>query len=257
MNEIAIYKKPLLAVLADDKKLRSYLPEEILMQSKKIVQTLLITLGVGDKADTNHHVTAIKYLAENCGQYSVREIQHAFTLAIGGKLEIELFQQLNVLVIGKVLAAFEKHKRERLRVYNLNNAFKKQDAKMTEQDKIFYINQAIDKQFSYFLKNRSVDASRIYVYDIFDKMGLMPTDLDYKNSVKKDAIEILKNEYSQKKATYKEEYSEIKKQLKNLDTGTSDLIIVKCKELALLDFLRKQDSNSIEALKNKLLKGNI
>ena len=249
MNEIAICKKPLLAVLTEEKKLRSYLPEERLMQSKKIVETLLISLGVGDKSDTNHQVVAIKYLAENYGQYSVGEIEYAFTLAIGGKLEIELFQQLNVLVIGKVMAAFEKYKRDRLRIYNLKkNA--QEPITMTKDEKQFYINQAVNKQIDYFLEYRAIDESRIFVYDIFDNLGLMPTDLAYKNSVKKDAIEILKKEYTNKKASHKEEYSQIKRVLKKLEIGDSELIKLKCKELALLDFLRKQDATSLETLRS-------
>ncbi|AKG94217.1 hypothetical protein AVT43_gp43 [Polaribacter phage P12002L] len=240
MSNIQIYKPPLLAVLEQEKKLREYNDQERLFACKTIIDGLLLDLGVGTKADVQQHIRAIKYLCDECGKYSVSEIQKAFSLAISGKLEIDLFQQVNVLVIGKVLNAFDNYKKEKLKVYRLKQKTEKETKSMSDEEAKKYTIQAITLQVNYFLENRSVDKSRIHVYDIFDKMGLMPTDIEYKNSVKKDAIEILKKEYSQKKASSKEEFNKIKTNIKLLEIGEGDGVIAKCKELALEDFLRKE-----------------
>lgn len=243
MSNIQIYKPPLLAVLEKEKKLREYNDQERLSACKTIVDDLLLSLGVGTKADVQHHIQAIKYLCEECGKYSVSEIKKAFSLAISGKLDIELFQQVNVLVIGKVLNAFDNYKKEKLKVYRLKQKTEKEIKSMSDEDVKKYTIQAVTLQVNYFLENRTVDKSRIHVYDIFDKIGLMPKDLEYKKSVKNDAIEILKKEYSNKKASTREEFKTIKKNIKLLEIGESEGVISKCKELALEDFLRKETKN--------------
>lgn len=258
MNNLQIYKKPLLAVLEQEKKIREYNAEERLMLSKNIIQTLLIDLGVGKNSDPEQHVRAIKYLSEDCGKYSFEEIQEAFKLAIVGKLhfgksKIDLFQQVNVLIVGKVLTAFDDYKNEKLKIYRLAEKQKREALPMMNKEEIKkFTKQAVEKQIEYFLKYRVVDKSRVHVYDIFDKIGLMPTDLNYKNSVKKDAIDILKQEYSQKKASNKDEFNQIKNTLKSLENGRCDEIKTKCKELALEEFLRKITKNKTELENLKL-----
>ena len=254
MSEITIYKKPLLAVLEQEKKLRDFPEEERLFKCKQIIGNLLFDLGVSKKSEVEHHLRAISYLNKECGKYSVAEIEKAFTLAISGKLEMDLFQQVNVLVIGKVLSAYDNYKKEKLKIYRLAERQKKEMLPpMTKKEEIFYRNQAVNKQIEFFQDNRFVDATRVFVYDIFDKMGLMPIDLEYKKSVKKDAIEILKFEFSNKKATNKDEFNKIKKTLKNLNKGNCEGLIAKCKELALEDFLRKitAEEKLLKELKSK------
>jgi len=242
MNKLLIYKKPLLAVLEQEKKLRDYNEQERLFACKNIITVLLLDLGVGSKSDPQQHLRAIQHLFENCGKYSVNEIKKAFSLAITGKLDIELFQQINILVIGKVLRAFDVYKIEKLKVYRLKKSSENKNPPMSEDEVKAYTKIAAKKQLDYFIENREIDESRIYVYDIFDKLGLMPIDIEYKNSVKKDAIKILKSEYliKQKTASSIDEFKEIKKILKGLEIGKVKGIKNKCKKLALEDFLRKE-----------------
>ena len=111
---------------------------------------------------------------------------------------------------------------------------------MNERDIKLYRFQAVEKQLNYFLEHRQVDESRIFVYDVFDKLKMLPTDLAYKNSVKKDAIELLKKEYSEKKALDRDDFRQIKSALQGLEIGKGNEIVTKCKALALEDFLRKE-----------------
>jgi len=237
MSNITTYKKPLLAILEENKKIRDYEVTERLTISYKIVNDLLLDLGVSSKSDPEQHKRLIQYISEECGRFTFEEIQQAFKMVLNGSLEMDLFQQINVLVFSKVMKLYQKHKNEKLRTYRLNKP--KRDL-MNEKEKRDLMIQGVTKQLEYFFNYRKVDESRIYVYDVFDKLGLMPSDIDYKNSVKKDAIEILKKEYSEKKAKNKDHHKEIKIAIQEINNEKSFLIIQKCKELALEDYLRKE-----------------
>ena len=243
MSNIQIYKKPMLAVLEENTKIRDYAIEKKILYSTKIVNDLLLDLGVGVKVEEEQHKRLIQYISEECGRFTFEEIQQAFKMVLNGSLEMDLFQQINVLVFSKVMKLYQKHKNEKLRTYRLNKP--KRDL-MNEKEKKDLMIQGVTKQLEYFLNYRKVDQSRIYVYDVFDKLGLMPSDIDYKNSVKKDAIEILKKEYSEKKAKNKDHHKEIKIAIQQINNEKSFLIIQKCKELALEDYLRKELKEKID-----------
>ena len=74
------------------------------------------------------------------------------------------------------------------------------------------------------------------------------------NSVKKDAVEILKNEYENKKATSVDEKREFKSILKEIKSEKGGKLINKCRELAITDFFRKTtiDSELLNEFKNKI-----
>jgi len=237
MSNITTYKKPLLAILEENKKIRNYEVTERLTISYKIVNDLLLDLGVSSKSDPEQHKRLIQYISEECGRFTFEEIQKAFKMVLCGSLEMDLFQQINVLVFSKVMKLYQQHKNEKLRTYRLSKP--KRDL-MNEKEKQQLKIQGITKQLEYFFNFRKVDVNRIYVYDIFDKLNLMPKDIEYKNAVKKDAIEILKKEYDGKKAKTKDEFKLIKKNIQEINNEKSFLIVQKCKELALEDYLRKE-----------------
>ena len=198
MSNLTTYKTPLLAVLEQEKKIREYSSEERLTLCFGLVSNLILDLGVSSKSDPEQHQRAIQFLANDCGKYTVREIDKAFKLAIQGYLNIDLFQQVNVLVIGKVLKAFDEYKIQQLRVFRQNKNKELQSRPMTEKEKKEYIKNAVFKQLDFFKQNGFCDENRFFVYDIFEKDGLLILDKETKLSIKKDAIEILKKEYERK-----------------------------------------------------------
>tara|TARA_R110002020_G_scaffold218594_5_gene426506 strand:+ start:318 stop:1100 length:783 start_codon:yes stop_codon:yes gene_type:complete len=259
MANIQVYKKPQLILLEEKKKIRDYPAEQRLAFSYKIVENLLADLGVGKNSDTEHHKRVIKAIADDYGKYTFEEIQNAFKLAIMGVLNIELFQQINVLVFAKVMKLYEEHKKNKLRTYRLNKQ-KPIEQEMTNEEIQKFTEQALTKQLTNFLQTRTIDKKRIYVYDIFDKAGMMPTDIQYKKSVHKDAITILKQEYQTKKANSREEHKQIKKFLAEVtDQSLTEEIKWKCKELALEDFLRKEIKNAedVNRLIEKVFENNL
>jgi hypothetical protein len=253
MSNLTTYKTPLLAVLEQEKKIREYSEEERLTLSLNLVTNLLLDLGVSSKSDPEQHQRAIQFLANDCGKYTIREIDKAFKLAIQGYLNIDLFQQVNVLVIGKVLKAFDDYKIEQLRVFRQKKIKQEQSQIMTEQEKNEYIKHAILKQILFFKENGYCDENRFFVYDLFEKNGLLNLDKETKLKIKKQAIESLKKEYNTKRAKDRYENKLLKEKIKDLDKEKSDEIKIRCKVLALEYYLKKAINNKKETEKiNKL-----
>jgi len=171
MNKLVNYKKPELVVLNELKKIMDYEPEEKLTKSASVVKTLILNLGVGNNSDENQHIQAIKYINENCKDYSFEEIIKAFQLAIEGKLNIQLFQQLNSLVIGNVLREFEVYKRRNLQDYNRKNAEIK---KVNESNFDIYKHSLY--LFNKFKKENRIDKDEIFecVYEYLYNKKLLP-----------------------------------------------------------------------------------
>lgn len=255
MSNIQVYKQPLLAVIEQETKIREMPNEERLMKCTQIVANLLLDLGVGSKSDPQQHLRVISFLADDCGKYSVKEVEYAFKLAIQGKIGVDLFQQINKLVVGKVLKAYDDYKTEKLRNFRANKSLTIDTKKTMSESEILVINNSIAKEaLDLFLDHGIVNTDKIYVYDVLKKMGCMSDDLDYMNSVKKDAVEILKNEYENKKATSVDEKREFKSILKEIKSEKGGKLINKCRELAITDFFRKItiDSELLNEFKNKI-----
>lgn len=237
MANLQTYKKPNLAILEEKTKIRDYSFDKKILNSTKIVRDLLIDLGVGTKVDEEQHKRVVKFISEECGEFSYEEVQEAFKMVLRGDLEMDLFQQINVLVVSKVLRLYQKNKNEKLKNYRLS---KNKTDSISDEEKAKLRIDGVRKQLTYFFHNRKVDETRIYVYDVFDKKGLMPTDIEYKNSVKKDAMKILKDHYNNVIKSSREEFKEIKNIVNDINNGKGAQLVWKCKELALEDYLRKE-----------------
>ena len=245
MSNIQIYKQPMLVTIEQETKLREMPDEERLMKCTQIVANLLLDLGVSSKSDPQQHLRVIKFLSDDCGKYTVKEIELSFKLAIQGKLEIDLFQQINVLVVGKVLNSFDNYKIEKLRNFRTESLKEKQiKNQMNEKEIELSNNSIIKEQFDLFIEKRIVNPKRFYAYDILDEKGYMPTELKYKKEVHKDAVEILLSEYNQKKAISIDDKRSLKTIIDKIKKGEGGKVVNKCKELALYDFFKKLTKES-------------
>lgn len=250
MNKLQIYKTPELAILEQNKKLRDYSEIERLTIAKNLVDNLLGDLGVSAKADTNHHVRAIKHIAETLLNYAPEEIEKAFQMYINHEFKLEVYQQLNSVVIGNVLREYEFNKKEKLAEYRRKVAQEKV-VPMTKEEESEYTKLAVQKSLNYFIEYREVDKERIYVYDILDSLGKLPTDIGEKNRIKEDAKMICEREQSELKPSTideKREFAQILKQIKN---GSHSKIITKCKELVLAKFYRNLKGKKLTEFKTE------
>jgi hypothetical protein len=183
---------------------------------------------------------------------SLNEIDYAFKMERYGEFgkRIEHFQLFNAEYVGSVIdryCAWKEFKKK-----NNISTVKIQESISSDQ-KTKIENDIVVRFIKSYLISKTVDEEYFYVYDILDKRGLMNKDLDYKNSVKADAIYILKQEYNAKKAGSADEFKQIKSTLKTIESGLGGGIKQKCKILALEEFFRNlcKDENKLKEFKLK------
>jgi len=182
MSNIEIYKKPELMVLSESKKLRNYDQTERLTISKKIIENLLNKLGVGNKSNEQHHIAAIKFLSEN-KEFAPEEFDKAFNLAIEGILGVDIFQQVNCVVIGKVMVAYRNYRTENLKSYKHKQQLLKANITMTKEEQEFSIIEGCDRLFREYKFNKTISGVYVHIYDHLFKKGLLPTDKLYKDLI--------------------------------------------------------------------------
>ena len=241
MSNIKQYKPPLLAILEQNKKLRDYTPEERLTISKKLVVDLLGDLGVSAKADTNHHIRAIKYIHESCINYAPEEIEKAFALAINGEIRIDLYQQINALVIGKVMREFEFYKKERLKTHRRKMQERQQQQEVeqpTDQEKENIMIEAVDRLQKEYQQHKRIISACIHVYDHLFKTHKLPKHTDeFRDRIHKKAVIVAQNEYMVSIDNY-EDHKIVKRALAEIEKGTSDKIIPVAKRIILEEYFK-------------------
>ncbi len=161
MPNIATYKKPQLAILSDAKKMREYSDTDRLTIAKNIVNGLLIKLGVSGKSNTSHHIEVIRFIADN-KEFTPEEFTKAFDLAIDGELKIDLFQQLNRVVMGRVMSLYKTYKIEKLRAYRQR---KEPEKPLTPDEQKQLITDAIKDEFTNYKFSGELNENRNYLYD--------------------------------------------------------------------------------------------
>ncbi len=205
MPNLTTYKKPELAVISEVKKMREYNDIERNTIARLIVNGLMGRLGVSGKATTTHHVESIRFIREN-KEFTPEEFTKAFELAIEGELKIDLFQQLNCVVIGRVMSLYKAYKIEKLRAYRQR---KTPEKPLTPEQQKQLIRDAIKDEFTNYKFSGELNANRNYLYDELN-------------------IEV---EDKFKKVAWKHSIAEVKKEQNQLikrDRATKSILKAKC-----------------------------
>lgn len=228
MSNIEIYKKPELAVISDSKKMRSYNEVERRAISSKIVLELLVKLGVGKNSNEEHHLEAIKYISKN-KEFAPEEFTKAFELVLSGVLKIELFQQVNCLIIGKVMNLYKNHKNEKLKVYRQKLQLKEnKQSEISDEEKHKLFINGIKTTFEEYKETGVIPNSRLYLYYEFFKMdGVLPKDSVTKKAIYKESCERIK-----KLRVLSRQDKEISKIIKP-DGNPNNEVLNECKRLSL------------------------
>ena len=259
MSNIQIYKKPELQILSEKPKFRSMNEEQRNGMAHKIVEKLSNMLGVSSRANENHVIETIGFIAENYPNHSPDEIIKAFQLALSGKLDVELFQQLNSIVIGKVMKMYDRFKLNELSDYRRKQAEEKakSEFELSEEQKRAINNKAVLLSLDYYLENGSVDKTRLYVYDTLVKRELLSVSNEEKSRMYRENLEIVRNEYQNAKSEAKTSFNksifeEFSNKLSNLGQSKNQDAINKCKEQLLMRFfMRLNTEEKINEFKAK------
>jgi len=208
MNKLQIIQKPELQLISETKKLRAYSEVERLTLAKNIVVSLLNKLGVGNKSNEQHHIEVIKFIANN-KIFTPEEFEKAFNLAIEGLLAIDLFQQLNCIIVGKVMDEYRNYRKTNLKNYKHQLQLQQSTIKeITESEKKELFINTLKDEFQNFKETEKVNDMRNWLYDKLVDNGLKVSD-------------------SAKKVIWKlsvEEINEIQGNLRKRDKYTPDVL---------------------------------
>jgi len=247
---IQIYKKPELMVLSESKKLRLYDETERLTISKKIIENLLNKLGVGNKSNEQHHIAAIKFISEN-KEYAPEEFDKAFNLAIEGILGVDIFQQVNCVVIGKVMVAYRNYRTENLKSYKHQQQLLKLDIPMTPEEIEFSMIEGCDRIFREYKLNHKIEGVYVHIYDHLFKKGLLPRDKFYKDAIFAKAQVIAISEVKANARENNEPKKTMERAIKEIEDKINLTPIAIAKRLALEDYFQKLVLNN-ENLNDKI-----
>lgn len=190
MSNLTTYNKPELAVISEVKKMREYSDTDRLTIAKNIVDGLLIKLGVSGKSNSAHHVEVIRFISDN-KEFTPEEFTKAFDLAIDGELKIDLFQQLNRVVMGRVMVLFKAYKIEKLRAYRQR---KTPEQPLTPDQQKQLIKDAIKDEFTNYKFSGVLNENRNYLYD---ELKQLDVEKKFKKVAWKHSIAEVKEEEKQ------------------------------------------------------------
>jgi hypothetical protein len=195
-------------------------------------------LSLTDEVSAKRLKTALPAIKEHCWSMGFLEIQKMFELYADGKLDISPISNFfDRILLGKILNSYRSYKKRISKQKKI--LYSMSDDEITKID-----DEILNRVGLFFKENRYIDDNDFYVYDILEKRGLVNLSVDYKESVKKDAIVILKKKFSEKKSTSREDFKMTKSILKYLDNGQHIKIKIKCKQLASEDYFRSIEKTS-------------
>tara|TARA_R110000782_G_scaffold269730_2_gene368415 strand:+ start:1255 stop:1980 length:726 start_codon:yes stop_codon:yes gene_type:complete len=224
---------------------------------KKDLNKILITvfvpwlcklLSLKDEVSADRLEMALPAIRTQCIGMGFDEVKKMFESYVDGHLPLEPRTNFfDRVLLGKIVKEWKilQHKKNP----------KKVEIMQYSESELFIINNKILHRFlEKYEKERFIDKELFYIYDILDKRKLTNTSLEYKNSIKKDAIFILEKETNEKIATSVEEQRNFKKDILAIKEGNFIGIKNKCKILALEEFFRNlyKDQNKLIKFKNSL-----
>jgi len=194
-------------------------------------------LSLTDEVSANRLEMALPAIKTQCIGMGFAEIVKMFEMYVDGKMSLQpMTNFFDRILLGKIVAEYK-------RIQNEKKSTVKKEIPMPENEKEKQHDAILERVKKFFKENRYIEVKDFYVYDILVLRGLIKLTHKEKESIKEDAIYILKSEYSEKKATSRDDYNNIQNILKGLENKTHSKIIVKCKQLASEQYFRNTFKN--------------
>lgn len=240
MSGLQKYKKPELAILEEHAKIRDYEGTEKLSKCLELVETLLLDLGVSAKADSKQHQRAIVFIIDSMRNYSFEEIHKAFKLFIAGEFREKPMQQLNSLVIGKVMSQYQEYKNEKLKIYRMNQRNKELDheAPSQEEQQQMIENRIVELYMEY-SNTGDISGPITHIYDhLATKKELPKHDREYKAKVMEKAKALAKRYEAEKAMKSFSAAKALKMVTDQINSGKHESLKVICKRVVLRDYFK-------------------
>ena len=258
---VQMENKPILAKAMEFPRISQY-PEEVKnTNTLNFVTWALDMLGVNHKeGGTGHHAAVYEFVNDNLGGYTYQELKQAISMYIKGEFnDDKLFvtQQFNAVVLGKILNAYDEHKKIILNKYLRLKAEQKaeresKEKELTPQEKMKLTHQGVLNCFKNYKETFKIIAGYVWVYDYLVKHNIF----DVTDKEKKDAYKEAKQRILDEPKPIGTNRSVYKKMLEDVENNKSDKAIIEAKNILLklyFDYLIGRYSNKAEELlKEKL-----
>ena len=178
---------------------------------------------------------------------SIDELYYAFKMERYGNLVSKIkdmpnitkhYQSFDCAYISTVFDKYRSWKQKQMIEHNIHKKPEPMPSK-TETEKQYWINRGVSTCLDYFEKHRHIEIGKVFVYEILYDDGYLSKDPEYKRRMYSEAQEVLRFEYSDKRASSKQEKIEIKNTLAGIEQKANGKVISKAKELVLNSFFRE------------------
>lgn len=237
--KVKMPNKPYIAKAYENYKIHQY-PEDIKnTNTYSFILWALDMLGVNSKeGGEGHHAAILEFVNHALDGYTYQELKLAVLMHVKGSLGTMVTQQLNAVVLGKIMAKYNDIKMERLNSYMREKKRIEQEnnqPKLTLEEEIKLVTQGVKKCYYETLENKKVPYGYSWVYEyLIDKLKILKV-------TKKEKIK----EYNiQKKkliaeTKVKAQASEVAKTIKLLEEKRSSKVIVAAQSSLLKKLFQK------------------
>jgi hypothetical protein len=260
MNKLQIYsenKQTLSGIgfikdtINNQMKIREIPEYDFLRQLAQMVSVISYAAGIKEDISDFDKKDVKDLILRKYKNLSLDELAYAFKLERHGDLgeKTQHFQLFNADYVNTILTKWVEHKREIKRIHNISATVKTET--ISEEDKAKSVSNAVRNVLERFLEHQTINRDYVFVYEELYERGYLNQEVAYKKKLMESAVILLEMELNEKKPVSREESSGIKLELKKLVEPKNKKVILKAKELSMLDFLRKlvKSESELEAFK--------
>jgi hypothetical protein len=244
--------RPSLAVLSEDHpKIKNIVDKS---ETDGMINYLLTILNikVGSKEEADdlkvQMLVVNDFIKTKFGHLTVPEVREAFKMYVAKEFpELKDFRLLDCIAAGEILNAFTNYRSDALRVYNFKKSkFQNQLPDITESQKDDIVKNGVNEVFKEYKKTKIMPEINEYIFDFLIQKGLIkngnnPKQIEYFQTKQREASSLVKKELTKIVHSGNDaEKKQAKADLELLQKGDQRKIIIKAKEIVLVDFFNKQ-----------------
>lgn len=177
---VPMENKPLLAVAMEKPRISQYPEPQRNTTTLSFVEWALNMLGVNHKeGGTGHHTAVFEFVNTSLQGYTYEELKQAILMFVRGEFngsDIFVSQQLNPIVLGKIMQAFDLRKKESLNAYlrlrskQIAEEERKKN-ELTDEEKEELTIQGICRCYNYYQSKKDIITGYVWIYDYLQDNG--------------------------------------------------------------------------------------
>ena len=250
--------REIISTASEGVQMRNLTEDEPIKQAFRYIFTLIGLKAENIPSDLQKAVL-INYVRTELGSFTPDELCLAFRLAVSKRLDVEInhFQNFNAIYLSEVLEAYRRQRSAALIEYNreMKKLQSESENEVSPERKLLlfweYIDTVVLKLWDEYLQTNKIDFRHYRVASIFDifenQFCFIALTKDEKIEIKKRAEQSAKNQLEQPVETL-EKIREIRHIKQTIESGMNhigfeQMIVTKCKEIAIRDFFSKLKSS--------------